>query len=95
MYVTSTRGMNKLVSGGHEYEPIQGFVFDLPLPLAEHLLAMSDAQGPLWRLPVQEDYDLPDEVIAAPTPKPVKRPAPRQSAKPAPRGIPGPDVRGE
>lgn len=95
MFVTSTRGANKVNHDGRNYEPHQGYVFELPQDLAEHLLSMSDANGPLWRMPVQEDYDLPGEDIAAPPPTPVKRAAARKSAKPARNGVPGPDVTGQ
>lgn len=95
MFVTSTRGANRVSRDGTTYEPHQGFVFDLPQDLAEHLLSMSDAHGPLWRVPVQEDYDLPDEAIAQPEPTPRKRAEPRKAARPAPKGVPGPDVTGQ
>lgn len=84
MHITSTRGTYALNHGGVTYEPVQGFVFDVPYELGNQLLTMSDALGPFWRLPEQDDYDL-DEQIAAPGPK---RTAPKPTRKPAVRGVP-------
>ena len=86
MHVTSTRGHSKVAQNGQEYEPVQGFVFDLPDELALHLLDMADQNGRMWRLPEQDDYDL-DEDIAPAGPK--KAPAStKRSSRPSTDGTP-------
>lgn len=88
MHITSTRGCSKIAHEGRTYEPVQGFVFEVPQHLGEHLLGMSDEYGPQWRLPEQDDYDLP-EPIAHPTgEKPAKKTTPRPSKRPAVNGKP-------
>jgi hypothetical protein len=97
MHITSTRGFNKYSHDGVEYEPVQGFVFDLPWDLAQRELGMSDANGPFWRLPEPDDYDLPEDIAAVSDGKPAaaKRSASRQSKRAAVKGVPGPDVAGQ
>jgi hypothetical protein len=98
MHITSTRGFNKYTHDGVTYEPVQGFVFDLPWDVAQRELGMSDQNGPFWRLPEPDDYDLPGEDIApvqdgkAPA---ARRTAPRASKRAAVQGVPGPDVAGQ
>lgn len=97
MHVTSTRGFNRLSIDGTQYEPVQGFVFDLPWDVAQRELAMSDQNGPFWRLPEPDDYDLPEPVAAVEDGKPpaARRSTPRQSKNAAVKGVPGPDVAGQ
>ena len=97
MHITSTRGCNRYTHGGDVYEPVQGFVFDLPWDVAQRELAMSDQNGPFWRLPEPDDYDLPEPVAAVEDGKPpaARRTTPRKSARPAVQGVPGPDVAGQ
>ena len=88
MYITSTRGANAVSHDGVQYQPLQGFVFDVPFELAQHLLTMRDQFGPLFRLPEQDDYDL-DEPIAAPGPDRPEPAAPKKTAARKPRGAAG------
>lgn len=88
MHITSTRGAHTVAHENDTYEPKQGFVFDLPYELANTLLRMRDVNGPLWRLPEQDDYDLPEQIAAPPPDGKPKRTAPKRTSKPAVGGIP-------
>lgn len=94
MHITSTRGAHTVAHGKDTFEPVQGFVFELPYDLANTLLNMRDPDGPLWRLPEQDDYDLPEQIAAPDNDGRVaKRTAPKASRRPSTDGTP--PVRGE
>lgn len=93
MHITSTRGHSKVAQNGVEYEPVQGFVFELPDDLALHLLDIHDQYGPLWRLSEQDDYDLDEELVPPPidlgsAAETAPKDAPKQSKRPSKDGTP-------
>ena len=59
MLITSTNGTLRVAHDGQTFEPTQGYTFDLPADLAEHLIRF-DA----WRATEPEDLDLPDVPVA-------------------------------
>lgn len=81
--ITSLDGAVQLVHDGVTYEPVQGYVFEVPADLAAHLV-----QFPQWRITEQEDLGGIDlsELGTAPERAPrVRRRTPRKApAKAAP-----------
>lgn len=76
--ITSLDGAVQLVHDGVTYEPVQGYVFEVPADLAEHLVLF-----PQWRVTEQEDLGGIDlsELGSAPERAPrVRRRTPRKAA---------------
>jgi hypothetical protein len=72
MHITSITGANQISHDGTLFEPIQGFVFDVPQELGEHLLRFGE-----WRQPEQDDYGTPEGIFAPGIAPARKAPKPR------------------